>query len=115
MKQTSLILTLAAFAAAASLAQGAESDESGFRPLFNGNDLTGWKLRHPEASNSWSVLPGGILKNTVEQGHHGVDLVTEKKFLNFIVFYESLTPENSNSGFYLRGRHEIQILGDHKK
>ena len=25
-----------------------------------------------------------------------------------------MTPENSNSGFYLRGRHEIQILGDYK-
>ena len=24
-------------------------------------------------------------------------------------------PYNSNSGFYLRGRHELQILGDHAK
>jgi len=23
-------------------------------------------------------------------------------------------PDNSNSGFYLRGRHEIQVLGDYK-
>jgi hypothetical protein len=26
-----------------------------------------------------------------------------------------LTPDGSNSGFYLRSRHEIQILGDHKE
>jgi hypothetical protein len=25
-----------------------------------------------------------------------------------------MTPDNSNSGFYLRGRQEIQILGDYK-
>jgi hypothetical protein len=26
-----------------------------------------------------------------------------------------MVPDNSNSGFYLRGRHEIQILGDFSK
>jgi hypothetical protein len=91
----------------------AADDESGFTPLFNGKDLTGWKLRHPNGHNSWSVLPGGVLKNTVEKGTHGTDLVTDKKFWNFTVRYEYMTPQGSNSGFYLRGRHEIQILGDY--
>jgi hypothetical protein len=88
--------------------------EKGFRPLFNGKDTTGWNLRHSEGHNSWSVLPEGILKNTVEKGGvHGTDLVTEQKFWNFTVRYEYMTPDRSNSGFYLRGRHEIQILGDY--
>ena len=95
------------------IARGA--DEKGFRPLFNGKDLTGWKLRDPAGHNSWTVLPGGILKNTVEKDVHGTDLVTEKKFWNFTARYEFMTPDHSNSGFYLRGRHEIQILGDHDK
>jgi hypothetical protein len=30
------------------------------------------------------------------------------------VKYDFQVPDNSNSGFYLRGRHEIQILGDFK-
>jgi hypothetical protein len=98
----------------ASLVLAAGDEEKDFQPLFNGKDLTGWKLRHPDAHNSWTVEPGGILKNTVEQGQHGVDLLTERKFRNFMVRYEYMTPENSNSGFYLRGRQEIQILGDHK-
>lgn len=89
------------------------AEEEGFTSLFNGKDLTGWKLRNPNGHNSWSVLPGGVLKNTVEKGVHGTDLVTEKKFWNFTVRYEYMTPEHSNSGFYLRGRHEIQILGDY--
>ena len=105
-----LFPTIAAFGIAVS-GLGAEQ---GFSPLFNGKDLTGWKLRRPDGHNSWSVLPGGVLKNTVENGVHGTDLVSEKKFRNFTVRYDYMTPENSNSGFYLRGRYEIQILGDHK-
>ncbi len=101
---TLLTLTTAASAAAA----------EDFTPLFNGKDLTGWKLRNPNGHNSWSVLPGGVLKNTVGEGIHGTDLVTEKKFSNFTVRFEYLIPDGSNSGFYLRGRHEIQLLGDYK-
>jgi hypothetical protein len=89
--------------------------EDGFQPLFNGKDLTGWKLRNRAGHNSWSVLPGEILKNTVEKGVHGTDLVTDEKFWNFTVRYEYMTPDGSNSGFYLRGRYEIQILGDYKE
>ena len=88
------------------------SDDEGFRPLFNGKDTTGWHLRHPQGRNSWSV-ENGVLKNTVAKGQHGTDLVTDEKFWNFTVRYEYLVPDNSNSGFYLRGRHELQILGDH--
>jgi hypothetical protein len=46
---------------------------------------------------------------------HGTDLVTDEKFRDFTVRYEYLVPDKSNSGFYLRGRHEIQIFGDHEK
>src|SRR5437867_10452092 len=88
------------------------ADEEGFKPLFNGKDTAGWHLRNPSGHNSWSV-ENGILKNTVNKGSHGTDLVTDERFLNFTVKYEYMVPDNSNSGFYLRGRHEIQILGDH--
>jgi hypothetical protein len=109
MKQTFAILGLAALAAAFT---ATAADEGGFVPLFNGQDLTGWKLRKADGHNSWSVEPGGVLKNTVTKDVHGTDLVTEKKFWNFTVRYEYMVPDGSNSGFYLRGRHEIQILGD---
>ena len=101
---TVLTLTATAFAA----------DEDGFKPLFNGKDMAGWKLRRPDGHNSWTIEPGGVLKNTVNKGEHGTDLVTGEKFWNFTVRYEFMVPDGSNSGFYLRGRHEIQILGDFK-
>ena len=89
------------------------ADEAGFVPLFNGKDTTGWHLRRKDGHNSWTI-DGNVLKNTVNAGEHGTDLVTDKKFWNFTVRYEFQVPDNSNSGFYLRGRHEIQILGDFK-
>ena len=88
--------------------------DQGFRPLFNGKDTSGWKLRNPKGHNSWKV-EDGVLKNIVHAGEHGTDLVTEETFWNFTVRYEYKVPDGSNSGFYLRGRHEIQILGDYQR
>jgi hypothetical protein len=99
----SLLLTTAAMAA----------EEAGFASLFNGKDTSNWHLRRQDGHNSWTVTDG-VLKNTVNSGEHGTDLVTDKKFWNFTVRYDFQVPDNSNSGFYLRGRHEIQILGDYK-
>ena len=104
---------LASLALMASLATLSAADEDGFAPLFNGKDTAGWRLRNPKGHNSWTVADG-VLKNTVNKGEHGVDLVTDKKFWNFTVRYEFQVPDGSNSGFYLRGRHELQILGDFK-
>ena len=59
-------------------------DEAGFKPLFNGKDFSGWHLRNANGVKSWSVLPGGVLKNTVEKDVHGTDLVTNQKFWNFM-------------------------------
>ncbi len=92
-------------------AVSAAEEADGFKPLFNGVDLSGWKLRRPDGKASWSAQ-NGMLVNTINAGEHGTDLVSEEKFWNFIVRYEYQVPKNSNSGFYLRGRHEIQILED---
>jgi hypothetical protein len=54
-----------------------------------------------------------MLVNTIPgKDDHGTDLVSEAQFKNFQVRYEYLVPKGANSGFYLRGRHEIQILDD---
>ncbi len=109
MKTTLLFLACVVGANAALAAD----DATDFRPLFNGKDLAGWHLRRAEAHNAW-IVQDGVLKNDLKSGEHGVDLVTDQKFWNFTVRYEYMVPDGSNSGFYLRGRHEIQILGDFK-
>ena len=88
-----------------------EEKKDGFRPLFNGKDLEGWNLRNKSARQSWSVQNGNLV-NVVGKDEQGTDLITEDKYKDFVVRYEYLIPKKSNSGFYLRGRHELQIIDD---
>ena len=90
----------------------AEAKE-GFKLLFNGRDLTGWKYRRPDGKRSWSAQ-NGMLCNVLGKDEHGTDLLTEDTFRDFVVRYEFQVPPGSNSGLYLRGRHEIQIFDDFK-
>lgn len=87
---------------------------SGFKPIFNGEDLSGWKLRNPGGKFSWSAQ-NGMMVNEMPEGGHGTDLMTEEKFKDFVIRYEYMIPKGANSGLYLRGRYEIQILEDHGK
>jgi hypothetical protein len=75
--------------------------EQGFKPLFNGKDLSGWKLRK-QGPNGWSVQDG-VLVNKAPS----TDLVTEKEYENFQIRYDYRS--YGNSGVGLRGRYEIQI------
>jgi hypothetical protein len=90
----------------------AEAKE-GFKLLFNGRDMTGWKYRRPDGKRSWSTQ-NGMLCNVLAKDEHGTDLMTEETYRDFVVRYEFQVPPGSNSGFYLRGRHEIQIFDDFK-
>ena len=76
--------------------------------IFNGKDLSGWRLIKPEADNGWSVVDG-VLQNRIEKGKHFGNLRTDKEFEDFNIKLEVRTQEGSNSGVYLRGIYEIQI------
>ncbi len=75
--------------------------------LFNGKDLTGWEAL---GKNQW-IVEDGILKSPKS----GANLISEQKFKDFKVHVEFKIPEGSNSGFYLRGRYEVQITDDINK
>jgi hypothetical protein len=86
----------------------------GFKALFNGTDLKGWKLRDPAGRRSWSAQ-NGMLVNETSESEPGNDLITVDLFRDFTIRYEYMIPPHGNSGVYLRGRHEIQILDDFDK
>jgi uncharacterized protein len=88
--------------------------KEGFKPLFNGVNLEGWRLRNPSGKASWEAQ-NGMLVNELGKDEHGTDLVSEDRYWNFVVRYEYIIPKGSNSGFYLRGRHEIQIYDDYSE
>ncbi len=70
--------------------------------LFNGKDLTGW---HTDGTNQW-IVENGILKSPKS----GANLVSDEKFGDFKLHLELRCPKGSNSGVYLRGRYEVQIV-----
>jgi len=75
--------------------------------LFNGKDLTGWKA--VGGKNGWEVKDG-ILVNVKP----GANLISEQKFEDFKLHIEFRYPKGSNSGVYLRGRYEVQIMDSDK-
>lgn len=79
--------------------------------LFNGKDLAGWRLIKPEADNGWSVADG-VLQNRVvkEKDKHFGNLRTDAEFEDFNLKTEVRTQEGSNSGIYLRGIYEVQVM-----
>jgi hypothetical protein len=84
-------------------------------PLLNGKDLTGWRLLK-EADNGWSVVDG-MLQNRVvkEKDKHFGNLRTDAEFEDFNLKTEVRTQEGSNSGIYLRGIYEVQIMESYGK
>lgn len=78
--------------------------------LFNGKDLTGWRLIKPDSDNGWGVQDG-VLQNRVvkEKDKHFGNLRTDAEFEDFNLTLEVRTMENSNSGIYLRGIYEVQV------
>jgi len=78
--------------------------------LFNGKDLSGWRLIKPDSDNGWSVQDG-VLMNRVDKksGKHYGNLRTDAEFEDFNLKLEVRTQENSNSGIYLRGIYEVQV------
>lgn len=82
--------------------------------LFNGKDLTGWRLVNPKSESGWSVADG-VLMNRIEPGKHFGNLRTDKEFEDFNLKLETRTQANSNSGIYLRGIYEIQVAETYGK
>jgi hypothetical protein len=67
-----------------------KKDDQGFTPLFNGNDLTGWKTfidpknKDVRPQDIWSVKDGVIVCTGEANGY----LYTEKSFKNYVIRYD---------------------------
>lgn len=108
-----MVYWLLPFFTAARLITGPAGD---FVPLFNGKDLSGWKVTGGKAE-VWRVENGLLVAN----GSGGGWLLTEKEYRDFILELEFRLPEMGNSGVALRTPAkgspaydglEIQILDD---
>lgn len=101
--------------------------QQGWQPLLNGKDLTGWRAQDPSKPHEWMAVRGirfdrwygpkqlygvGEGGDRILNGKNGrtQNLVTEKKFGDIELYIEFMIPRGSNSGVYLHGLYEVQIL-----
>jgi hypothetical protein len=89
---------------------------------FDGT-LSGWNFRAPAERNKWkpgraSLDPLDPHKLVVAEGKedlvnaeaHGVDAYTQATWGDCVLEVEVLVPKGSNSGIYLMGEYEVQVL-----
>ena len=72
-------------------------------------DLSNWTLRSPDWESHWSIEDGMLVNAKA-----GSDLITVNKYGDFRLIAEYKYPKGSNSGIYLRGRYEFQIVDDYE-
>ncbi|MGQ0635563.1 MAG: 3-keto-disaccharide hydrolase [Planctomycetaceae bacterium] len=102
---TTLPLAIAVFAVCVGGASHTWSEDSaatdGFRPLFNGRDLTGWDATKPEM---WSVQDGKIIGQQAKgELKKNTFLATKEKFSDFVLKASvRLLKDQGNSGIQLR-------------
>ncbi len=89
-------------AAAAAFKDAVNAAETGFKPLFNGKDLTGWE----GDPFFWKAADGALIGKTPGIAYNDF-LATEKEYADFILRFEILLVDNAgNSGVQFRSRRE---------
>jgi sugar phosphate isomerase/epimerase len=82
--------------------------------LFNGKDLTGWRAHEPDKIMGWSVKDGVLVNTTPKTDFSATgayaNLRTEAEFEDFWLHIEFNIGEARNSGVYLRGMYEAQVV-----
>ena len=117
-----LIFGLAIFCLATAHAEDNKVPQ-GFKALFNGKDLAGWKVNEGGKMSVWGAEKGVLFV----EGTGGGWLMTEDEYSDFELRLDFKMPEKGNSGVALRSAMkgnpafdagmEIQLLDDewHKK
>ena len=89
---------------------------------FDGKTLTGWKFKGDEKKSKWQVGTATLdeadpKKMVLKEGGNemvnvsgGVDIYTDAKFGDAVIEVEVMVPKGSNSGSYLMGEYDIQVV-----
>lgn len=127
------VLTLIALAA---FTLHAHAEDRKAIELFDGTSLAGWKTKGDAKRSKWvvgraeldeksptklAVTPvdpaagGGPAARALINASTGVDLYSEKTFGDCTIELEFMVPKGSNSGIYVMGEYEVQILDSYGK
>jgi 3-keto-disaccharide hydrolase len=124
-----LLLLAMSLAALVGMHRPVTADDTS-RP-FNGKNLEGWKLKAPMERSKWvvgkaSLKPDNPSQLAVESATGedaqlvnstggGVDIYTDQKWGDATIEVDVMVPKGSNSGIYVMGEYEIQILDSYGK
>lgn len=82
--------------------------------LFNGKDLAGWRPYELDKIMGWHVEDGLLVNTTPKTDFSATgayaNLRTEEDFEDFRLHIEFLIGKDRNSGIYLRGMYEAQVV-----
>ena len=109
----------------------AQGQDGVARP-FNGRNTEGWKTKAPAERSQWVVAnavpdpqnPGRLVllgpvsgdnAELVNSAGGGVDIYTEQKWGDATIEVELMVPKGSNSGIYVMGEYEVQVLDSYGK
>ena len=81
--------------------------------------MDGWRLLETGAVNGWSIEKGVLSNNPIQKPgephiHYG-NLRTNEEFEDFNLKLSVNVPKGSNSGIYLRGIYEVQVMDSYGK
>jgi len=80
--------------------------KEGWRLLFNGKNLEGWRTFQGKEISGWKVIDG-VLNNSGVGSDHGGDIITRDKFQNFELSLEWKIAPQSNSGIFYHVNEKI--------
>lgn len=109
--------------------------ESGWISLLNGKNMEGWEHVPNSGEGGWTATPaviwdesdetaplkgayvsGDRIVNTIEAPKKTAsDLVSTRKFGDMEIYLEFLVADRSNSGVYVHGLYEVQVLSSYGK
>jgi hypothetical protein len=78
--------------------------------LFNGTSMDAWDVQDKSKPSGWSIVDGAMTNTP-----HANNLISKQKFQDYKIHAEYKLEQNSNSGIYIRGRYELQVLDDFGK
>lgn len=78
--------------------------------LFDGKSLDNWTAQYADRPKGWTIVDGAMTNEA-----RGNNLISKHRFENFKIHVEYKLEKGTNSGIYLRGRYELQVLDDFGK
>jgi sugar phosphate isomerase/epimerase len=106
--------------------RASEIGQTDLKCLFNGKDLGNFQVKGDKEKSKWVVGTAKVSADNpallVNDGGHGdminlaskhgdsIDIYTKEKFGDCRIELELMVPKGSNSGIYVMGEYEIQVL-----